>query len=76
LHGGGSKQSRVAEAAGEFQRHALHAINLSIDHPRTHQRQIYFAPMPPDFIGFLAARGVDLEQLTTAALVKEQLSGR
>ena len=74
LYGGGSKQSRVAEAAGEFQRHALHALNLSIDHPRTHERQIYFAPMPPDFTGFLAARGVTAERLTIAALAAEQLA--
>ena len=61
LYGGGSKDKRVGEA-GEFERHALHAMNLSIEHPRTHERQIYFAPMPPDFVGFLATRGVNLEQ--------------
>jgi 23S rRNA pseudouridine1911/1915/1917 synthase len=75
LYGGGSKHSRVGEA-GEFRRHALHAMNLSIVHPRAHERQVYFAPMPPDFTGFLAARGVNLEQLRIGDLVKEQLSGR
>ena len=75
LYGGGSKTSRVGES-GEFQRHALHAMNLSIEHPRTHERQVYFASIPPDFTDFLAARGVDLEQLRLDDLVKEQLSGR
>jgi 23S rRNA pseudouridine1911/1915/1917 synthase len=75
LYGGGSKDKPVGEA-GEFQRHALHAIGLAIDHPRTHDRQVYFAPMPPDFTGFLTARRVDLEQLKIDSLIKERLSGR
>jgi 23S rRNA pseudouridine1911/1915/1917 synthase len=75
LYGGGSKDKRVG-GAGEFQRHALHAIYLSIEHPRTHERQIYFAPMAPDFSDFLAARAVNFEQLSIGALIKEHLSGR
>jgi 23S rRNA pseudouridine1911/1915/1917 synthase len=73
LYGGGSKDHRVGET-GEFQRHALHAMYLSIEHPRTHARQVYSAPMPRDFIDFLAARGVDIERLKIASLVKEQLA--
>jgi 23S rRNA pseudouridine1911/1915/1917 synthase len=75
LYGGGSKDKRVGEA-GEFERHALHAMYLSIEHPRTHERQIYFAPMPPDFASFLAERGVNLEQSRIDTMVKEHLSGR
>ncbi len=75
LYGGGSKDKRVG-AAGDFERHALHAMYLSIEHPRTHQRQVYFAPMPPDFAGFLTARGVTLEQSRIDTMVKEHLSGR
>ena len=52
MYGGGSKESRVGEAA-EFQRHALHAMNLSIEHPRTKERQLSSAPMPDDFADFL-----------------------
>jgi 23S rRNA pseudouridine1911/1915/1917 synthase len=75
LYGGGSKDKRVG-AAGDFARHALHAINLSIEHPRTHARQVYFAPMPADFSNFIAARGVNLEQSRIDTMVKEHLSGR
>jgi 23S rRNA pseudouridine1911/1915/1917 synthase len=75
LYGGGSRQNRGGGEAAEFQRHALHAINLSIEHPRTHARRVFFAPMPADFTDFIAARGVDIEQLRLATRVKEQLSG-
>lgn len=70
LYGGGSKDKRVGEA-GEFQRHALHAMRLSIEHPRTHERQVYFAPMPQDFSDFLSARGVELAQSRIDSLAKE-----
>ena len=76
LYGGGSQQSRVGGAAGEFQRHALHAMNLSIEHPRTRERQVYFAPMPRDFSDFLGARRANLDESAIATLVKEQLAGR
>jgi 23S rRNA pseudouridine1911/1915/1917 synthase len=75
LYGGGSKDKRVGEA-GEFERHALHAIYLSIEHPRTRDRQVHLAPLPPDFTGYLAARGVNLEQSRIDTMVKEHLSGR
>jgi 23S rRNA pseudouridine1911/1915/1917 synthase len=75
VYGGGSKDHRVG-GGGEFTRHALHAINLSIEHPRTHERQLYGAPMPADFADFLAARSVNIEQSQIGKLVKEQLSSR
>ena len=75
LYGGGSKDKRVGEA-GEFERHALHAMYLSIEHPRTHERLTYFAPLPPDFTGFFAVRGLNLEQSRIDTMVKEHLSGR
>jgi 23S rRNA pseudouridine1911/1915/1917 synthase len=62
LYGGGTKQSRVGDG-GEFDRHALHAMTLAIEHPRTHERLKFSAPLPGDFTRFLAARGVDLERL-------------
>jgi 23S rRNA pseudouridine1911/1915/1917 synthase len=61
LYGGGTKQSRVGEGGG-FDRHALHAMGLAFEHPRTHARLKYLAPMPPDFIAFLSARGIDLDR--------------
>jgi len=69
LYGGGSKDKRVGED-GDFARHALHAIHLSIEHPRTHERLAYLAPPAPDFISFLTSRGVDLEQARIDALMK------
>jgi 23S rRNA pseudouridine1911/1915/1917 synthase len=75
LYGGGSKDKRVGETT-EFARHALHAINLSIEHPRTRERQTYFAPMPADFTNFTAERGVNLEQSRLDTMVKEHLSSR
>ena len=65
-----------AKGAAEFPRHALHAMYLSIEHPRTHQRQIYLAPMPQDLLDFLSARGVSFDDLKIAGLVKEQIAGR
>jgi len=67
LYGGGTKQSRVG-AAGEFGRHALHAMSLSIEHPRTHERLKFSAPLPADFTAFLTSRGVSIELLSAAVL--------
>jgi 23S rRNA pseudouridine1911/1915/1917 synthase len=60
----------------EFQRHALHAMYLSIEHPRTHERLVYGAPMPADFTDFLTMRGVGVDDLKIADLVKEQMASR
>jgi 23S rRNA pseudouridine1911/1915/1917 synthase len=67
LYGGGTKQARVGDGTG-FARHALHAMSLSIDHPRTHARLKYLAPIPPDFMDFLASRGISIEECTKRAL--------
>jgi len=79
VYGGGSKNSRVGGAA-EFKRHALHAMYLSIMHPRRLQQMIFSAPLPEDFADFLSARGFDFERSQVSskilALTKEQLSGR
>ncbi len=75
LYGGGTKNNRVGESR-EFQRHALHAMYLSIVHPRTLERRVYFAPMPSDFTDFLAARGIESERLTIGKLAKEEVRSR
>ena len=76
---GGSKNSRVGDGA-EFKRHALHAMYLSIVHPRTLKRRTFFAPPPDDFADFLSARGFDFERSKLKskieALTKEELSSR
>src|SRR5579872_2638702 len=58
-----------AKGAAEFPRHALHAMYLSIEHPRTHQRQIYLAPMPEDFRAYLSARAVAIDEAAIAARI-------
>jgi 23S rRNA pseudouridine1911/1915/1917 synthase len=79
VYGGGSKNSRVGDGA-EFKRHALHAMYLSIVHPRTLERRIYSAPPPDDFADYLSARGSDfgVSKINSKieALTKEELSGR
>ena len=68
LYGGGTKQSRVGDG-GEFDHHALHAMSLAIEHPRTRERLKFSAPFPSDFTTFLAARGVSVERLKIDDLV-------
>jgi 23S rRNA pseudouridine1911/1915/1917 synthase len=48
--------------AGEFPRHALHAMRLSFEHPRTKERLSFSAPIPLDFTDFLTARGVSVHE--------------
>ena len=42
--------------AGKFERQALHALALSIAHPRTAERLEFVAPPPADFVEFLERR--------------------
>ena len=49
VYGGG-------KGAGGFDRQALHALALSIAHPRTGVRLEFVAPPPRDFVDFLARR--------------------
>lgn len=60
LYGGGAAASERATAAGSgsFARHALHALALAIEHPRSRAPLEFVAPVPADFAAFLAARGV------------------
>ena len=43
-----------AAGGGLFHRQALHALALSIAHPRSFERLEFVAPLPPDFVEFLA----------------------
>jgi 23S rRNA pseudouridine1911/1915/1917 synthase len=50
---------RGADSVGPgFQRQALHALALSIAHPRSGERLNFVAPLPEDFKQFLFARGL------------------
>ena len=44
--------------APEFTRQALHALALSIGHPRSGERLDFVAPLPEDFKQFLSRRGM------------------
>ncbi len=71
LYGGGSKSSRVG---AEFDRHALHAIALSFEHPRTHERKIFFASVPQDFVRFMHKQGEAGIVRQVEKAVREELS--
>jgi 23S rRNA pseudouridine1911/1915/1917 synthase len=48
----------AADAAAFGDRQALHALALTINHPRTDERLEFVAPLPEDMTVFLTARGV------------------
>ncbi len=49
----GAMTEALAERLGHH-RHALHAAELSVDHPRTGARITFSAPLPPDLVELLA----------------------
>jgi 23S rRNA pseudouridine1911/1915/1917 synthase len=59
IYGGGLGNLERDRAETGFQRQALHALALSISHPRSGERMEFVAPLPQDFAGFLRARGVE-----------------
>jgi 23S rRNA pseudouridine1911/1915/1917 synthase len=65
LYGGGTKQSRVGDGTS-FERHALHALSLAIDHPRTHERLKFSAPLPADFSAYLLTNSIEVEQVLSS----------
>ncbi|HKN02106.1 MAG TPA: RluA family pseudouridine synthase [Candidatus Binataceae bacterium] len=58
LYGRGAGASGSQPAAPGFKRQALHALALSIVHPRTGARLEFVTPLPADFAEFLSTRGV------------------
>ncbi|HZO81336.1 MAG TPA: RluA family pseudouridine synthase [Candidatus Binataceae bacterium] len=61
LYGGRQGRHTDGEAA-PFARQALHALALTLSHPRTGARLTFVAPLPADFADFLAARGVAVDR--------------
>jgi len=47
---------------GFFHRQALHALALSITHPRTGERLEFIAPLPDDFTEYLALNSFDVDE--------------
>jgi len=54
----GSTDATFADPTSVFKRQALHALALSLSHPRTRAALEFVAPPPDDFAGFLSARGI------------------
>lgn len=52
----GAEKSKAA-----FLRQALHAVALSIDHPRTGKRLRFAAPLPADMLDFIGAHGLSVD---------------
>ncbi|MBI3759471.1 MAG: RluA family pseudouridine synthase [Deltaproteobacteria bacterium] len=62
---GGANAAAVGQALSEmagaiFERQALHALALTITHPRAGQRLEFIAPPADDMARYLATRGVDM----------------
>jgi 23S rRNA pseudouridine1911/1915/1917 synthase len=62
----GASETLVATLRG-FQRQALHAASLGFDAPSTGKRQVFEAPVPPDFAALLAALREDAATTGDAA---------
>jgi len=58
LYGGASTSTFASEVAFHA-RQALHALMLSVAHPRTGETIEFMAPLPPDIARFIAALGLD-----------------
>ena len=52
------------ETVGEFTRQALHALALSIDHPRNGERLEFVAPLAGDFLEFLSKKELSADAAT------------
>jgi 23S rRNA pseudouridine1911/1915/1917 synthase len=55
---GGANTSN-ANGSASFDRQALHALALTITHPRSSDRREFIAPLPLDLASYLAAHAVD-----------------
>jgi 23S rRNA pseudouridine1911/1915/1917 synthase len=60
---GGNANATAGSAAGssglEFDRQALHALALTITHPRSGERLEFIAPLPVDITAYLVAHGLE-----------------
>ncbi len=65
---GARRRKDKASAGGGFERHALHALALSFEHPRTGAQVTFCAPVPGDFTRFLEMRGFELNRVKLGEL--------
>ncbi len=70
---GGADAANGADGAGgvDFERQALHALALTLTHPRSGERLEFIAPPPPDITAYLAAQGLE----TSASAVRQWSEG-
>ena len=63
LYGGAAKRDAGKSPADavSFERHALHALALSVSHPRSGAELEFIAPPPDDFAAYLGARGISID---------------
>ncbi len=73
LYGGGA---RAAGAAAGFERQALHALALTVDHPRTGRRLQFVARPTPDLVAFLNRAGISSDAQTLARWIDTDVQGR
>jgi 23S rRNA pseudouridine1911/1915/1917 synthase len=57
LYGGTNTGNENGSAS--FDRQALHALAITIAHPRNRDRLEFIAPLPHDFAGYIGERGLD-----------------
>jgi 23S rRNA pseudouridine1911/1915/1917 synthase len=72
LYGGGGDRTRGAEGGAGFARQALHALALTIAHPRSGERLEFIAPLPIDMATYLDARGVETTLDTARKWIQEE----
>jgi 23S rRNA pseudouridine1911/1915/1917 synthase len=72
LYGGGGDRTRGAEGGAGFARQALHALALTIAHPRSGERLEFIAPLPIDMATYLDALGVETTLDTARKWIQEE----
>ncbi len=58
VYGGAASRLAGGDEGLSFERQALHALALTLDHPRTGARHEFIAPPPEDFVAFLSGQGM------------------
>jgi 23S rRNA pseudouridine1911/1915/1917 synthase len=73
VYGGSAAANDAVGVAGDvnFERQALHALALTLTHPRSGERLEFIAPPPPDITAYLAAQGLE----TSNAAIRRWIEG-
>ncbi len=71
IYGRAVSRAEPGREAPWFERQALHALSLTIEHPRTAKRLEFIAPPPADFLSFLSAHGLCPDDGTIRAWIEQ-----